>query len=103
MRWRLSENVMRPAIYTLAAFLLLAGSARADCVVGAQMAARIVILNSNTIVLQTASGGILIKTYHYFFGRPSLTVLKDSFCDFDSAVLYVDGEVVDAQSVKRVA
>jgi hypothetical protein len=76
-------------------------SAGADCVINAKLKQKFVILDAHTVVLTGGIGpDILIKTFAFFTGRPNLTVLKDSFCSYESAVLYVDGEVVDAQEVK---
>jgi hypothetical protein len=85
----------------LIAFTLLGGQAMADCVVGAKMALSYTVLDSHTIVLKVGNG-ILIKSFHFFNSASQVSVLKDSFCDYESAVLYVDGEVVDVQQVKRL-
>ncbi|MDC6177370.1 hypothetical protein [Ralstonia solanacearum] len=88
----------------LAALALLAvTTAHADCVVGASLATTFRVLDSHTIVLYSGSTPkILIKTFSFFYPSSSVTVLKDSFCDFESAVLYVDNQAVDAQQVKRL-
>jgi hypothetical protein len=83
----------------LAAFcitaLICSHPAKADCVVGASMASSFNILDSSTI--------ILIKTYCYcFYAGTNVTAFKDSFCSYESAVLYVGGTAVDAQDVKRL-
>lgn len=58
------------------------------------------ILDSSTIILNGLRK-ILIKTYCYcFFPGTDVTILKDAFCSYKSAVLYVGGTVVDAQEVK---
>lgn len=86
----------------LAALLLsVCCSAQADCVVGAKMALSYKILDSHTLLLEVGNG-ILVKSFHFFQSGSSILVLKDSFCDFESAVLYVDGEVVDVQQVKKL-
>ena len=87
--------------YAAALLLWCANAAHADCVVGAKMALSYVVLDSHTIILKV-SNGILIKSFHFFNTVSSVSVLKDSFCDYESAVLYVDGEVVDVQQVKRL-
>jgi len=78
-----------------------ADAAHADCVVGAKMTLNYVVLDAHTIILKVGNG-ILVKSLHFFNSASSVSVLKDSFCDYDSAVLYVDGEVVDVQQVKRM-
>ena len=95
---------MRRRQLCVAALLaFLATPARADCVVGASLAMNFIVINPNTIMLRLgSSGGIVIKTFSFIYPSSSVTVLKDSFCDFESGVLIVNGEVVDAQQVKRV-
>ncbi len=66
------------------------------------MASSFNILDSSTIILN-GPNKILIKTFCYcFLAGTNVTVLKDSFCSFESAVLYVNGTAVDAQEVKRL-
>lgn len=80
-------------------------AAHADCVVGAQLKLQFVVIDSHTILLTNGSGDsspILIKSFAFFYPSSSVTILKDSFCDFEDAVLYVDGELVDVQQIKRI-
>lgn len=86
-----------------AALLLSMTTARADCVLNAKSKTSYVVLDSNTIILKGGIGkDILIKSFSFFYSSSQVTVLKDSFCDYESAVLYVDGQVVDAQQVKGI-
>jgi hypothetical protein len=71
-------------------------------VVGAKLATSYVVLDSHTIILKGSGNGILIKSFSFFNTASNGSILKDSFCDFESAVLYVDGEVVDVQQVKKL-
>lgn len=83
--------------------LTVTARANADCVYGAKSASGFSIVGSNTIILTGVPGGnILLKTFHFFFAGDRVTVLKDSFCDFESSVLYVNGEVVDVNEVRRL-
>ena len=78
-------------------------SASADCVFGAQAKTSFIVLDNHTIVLTGGYGSkILIKTFAFLNRGSQLTVLKDSFCSFESAILYVDGEVVDANQVTNL-
>ena len=78
-------------------------SALADCVLNAKSKSAYVILDSHTLILQGGIGkDIVLKSYHFFHNGSQVTVLKDNFCDFESAVLYVDGELVDVQQVKSL-
>jgi hypothetical protein len=87
-------------------FLLLLSisfASQADCVYGAKSKMSFVILDSHSILLKNGPGkDILIKSFSFFYSSSSVTILKDSFCDYESAVLYVDGNVVDAQQVKWI-
>lgn len=84
----------------LASFPMVAS---ADCVYGAKAKTSFRVLDSHTILLEGGYGSdILIKTYAYLNRFSEVTVLKDSFCSFESAVLYVDGEVVDANQVEKL-
>ncbi len=77
--------------------------AYADCVIGAKSKTSYVVLDSHTIMLQGGYGeDIIIKTFSFITDYSSVTVLKDDFCSFESAVLYIDGEVVDAEGVTGV-
>jgi len=96
---------MRAEIGRAAAAILMgcAVTANAECVVGAQSAITFRVLDTHTIVLSGGpSGAILIKSFAFFNTSSSVSVLKDDFCDFDSNVLYVDGEAVDVQQVKSI-
>jgi hypothetical protein len=76
-------------------------SANADCVLNAKSKTSYMVLDSHTILLKGGIGkDILIKSFAFFYSTSQVTVLKDNFCDFESSVLYVDGQVVDAQQVK---
>ena len=81
----------------------MTASANADCVISAKSKRSYVVLDSHTIMLKNGIGAdIIIKSFAFFNTASQLTVLKDSFCSFENAVLYVDGEVVDVQQVTNV-
>ncbi|MBB3257680.1 hypothetical protein F4827_002545 [Paraburkholderia bannensis] len=83
--------------------LVIAATAHADCVLNAKQATNFQVLDNHTILLSGGiAGQILIKSFAFFHPSSRVTVLKDNFCDFESSVLYVDGETVDAQQVKQV-
>jgi hypothetical protein len=78
-----------------------AGPSLADCILNAKSKTSYVVLDSHTIILKGGIGkDILIKSFAFFYSSSEVSVLKDSFCDYESAVIYADGEVVDAQQVK---
>ena len=61
------------------------------------------ILDDHSVMLRGGYGNdIIVKTYAYLNTSSDITILKDSFCDFESAVLYVSGEVVNANEVKSI-
>lgn len=77
--------------------------ALADCVIGAKEKTKFTILDNRTIILQGGySPDIVIKMNTTINRSATVTVLKDSFCSFDSAVLYIDGEVTDVSQVTKV-
>lgn len=85
------------------ALFTLSNAALADCVYGAKDKTSYVVLDSHTIVLRGGYGGdILIKTFAFINSSSSVTVLKDSFCSYESSVLYIDGQTVDANDVKKL-
>lgn len=90
-----------PLIVGCASALIITGAADAGCVLNAKSKTSYVVLDSHTILLKGGIGNdILIKSFAFFYPSSQVTVLKDSFCDYESAVLYVDGEVVDVQKVE---
>ena len=100
-----SGEVMKPQSLqmVIAAYALCVSAAHADCVYGAKSETSFRVLDSNTILLSGGyAGQILIKSFSFFTSVSNVTVLKDDFCDFDSSVLYVDGETVDVQQVKSI-
>ena len=78
-------------------------TAYADCVMGAQEKTSFLMLDSHTVMLTGGYGSkIIIKTFAFLNNGSQVTVLKNSFCSYESSVLYVDGEVVDANQVTNV-
>lgn len=85
------------------AFSLLANVAVADCVYSAKSSTSFQMLDPNTIWLRGGGhGGIIVKTFSFIYTPSDVQVLKDDFCDYEGAVLYIDGEVIDAQTVKSL-
>ena len=83
--------------------LTLSAPSFADCVYGAKDKTKFTVLDSRTIILQGGPGSdIIIKTFAFINRASSITVLKDSFCSYESAVLYIDGEVADVNQVTKV-
>jgi hypothetical protein len=85
-------------------FMLLMSPAFADCVFGAKAMTQYSVIDPHTVILSPRFGrGILIKTNSVIpSSGASVVVLKDRFCDFSSGVLYINGEVIDAVTVKWV-
>ena len=78
-------------------------SSFADCVVGAKMKTSFTLLDSHTLLLQGGPGpDIIIKTFSFIFKTSTIKILKDHFCSYESAVLYIDDEVVDVNEVTKV-
>lgn len=77
--------------------------ALADCVNGAKSKTSFTRLDSHTVILSGGYGPrILVKTFCFIYSSSNVTVLKDSFCSHESAVLYIDEEVCDARSVQKL-
>lgn len=94
---------MKKLLIKLIAFILLSLSVNADCVYGAKDKSSFVVLDSHSIILKGGYGSdILVKTYCYIYSSPSVQILKDSFCDYESSIMYIDGEVCDAKQVKKL-
>jgi hypothetical protein len=94
---------MRYIFFILISLNLFAGNAFADCVLNAKTKTQFIVLDSQTIILKGGIGGnILIKVLIPLTTASSVTVLKDNFCSYESAVLYIDGQIVDAQDVKQL-
>jgi len=74
----------------------------ADCVEGARTKTKFNRLNVHTIALTGGYGdAIVIKTTCRIKKNSAIEILKDSFCDFDKAVLYIDGNNCDAEKVGK--
>ena len=94
---------MKKVIYMLLLLSVSITIGQADCVYGAKDKTSFQVLGNNSILLTGGYGSdILIKTYSYFYSSSDVKVLKDSFCSYDNAVLYIDGEVVDTQKVTQI-
>jgi hypothetical protein len=75
----------------------------ADCVHGAKDKKKFTVIDSHTVSLGGGTGpDIIIRTHSAVDSSAAITVLKDSFCSHETAVLYVDGETVDATKVSVV-
>jgi hypothetical protein len=72
---------------------------QADCIYGAKDSRSFQVIDSNTLILKGYKN-ILVKTFCFIYPSSNITVLKDSFCDYDSSVLYIDGEVCDTNEVR---
>ena len=88
----------------LAAWIcLVVTPAFADCVYGAKSKTNFQILDSNTLLLSGGFGGsIILKIYCCVYSSSSVTILKDSFCSFESSAIYIDGDVVAVRDVKKI-
>lgn len=89
-------------VITIALFASAVGLSRADCVVGAKMMTSYKLLNANTILLTDGSQSIIIKTFQFMYAPASVTVLKDSFCDYSQNVLLFGDQVINANEVKDI-
>jgi hypothetical protein len=97
----MKQSGLGPRTLLLGAIATFSTSANADCILNAKSKTTYVALDSHTILLRGGIGrDILIKSFAFFYSTSQVTVLKDNFCDYESSVLYVDGEAVDAQQVK---
>lgn len=83
--------------------LICSHSVLSDCVYGAKDKSRLTILDNKTLILSGGYGAdIMVKTYCFVYRSSEVAVLKDSFCSYENSVLYIDGEVCDAQQVRRI-
>lgn len=91
------------AVLVLMTSAALSSTASAGCILNAKSKTSYVVLDSHTILLKGGIGNdILIKSFAFFYSTSQVSVLKDNFCDYESSVLYVDGQVVDVQQVKSL-
>lgn len=91
--WKISTSIFLA--------LCLSQHAIADCVYSVKSYTSFVILDSHTLILKGGPGkDIMLKSFAFFYSSSQVTVLRDSFCDYESSVLYVDGQPVDIQQVK---
>lgn len=88
----------------IAAALVLASSvARADCAISASTATHVQVIDQHILVLWGgAAGAIMIKSFEFFYPTSQIGVLKDSFCDFATDVIALDGRSINVQEVKQV-
>lgn len=82
---------------------MLTASAQADCVFNAKAKTTFKVLDSHTILFTGGFGpDFVVKVFELVSSLSNVSILKDDFCSFESAVLYIDGEVVDAQRVTKL-
>lgn len=94
---------MRKIILLIWFILPISQNVFADCVFNAKSKTSYTVLDNHTIILRGGFGDdILIKSFSFFHKSSQVSVLKDSFCNYDNSALYVDGEVVDVKDVKRI-
>ena len=93
-------------MYRIIYFLLVFSfplTAFSDCIFGAKNKTSFEILSSNSLLLTGGIGSnILIKTFCFTNSFSNISVLKDSFCSYESSVLYIDDEVCDVNEVKNI-
>lgn len=78
-------------------------SINADCVYGMKDKSSFIVLDNHSVILKGRFGSdILIKTYCYISSSSSIQILKDDFCDYESAVMYIDNEACDVNQVKKL-
>lgn len=97
--------VIRRFLGGIGAFALLVApvSAHADCALNAKSKTSYQILDRQTLLLRGGLGhDILIKVPCCVTGASSIMVLKDNFCSYENAVLYIDGAVVDVMDVRNL-
>jgi hypothetical protein len=83
--------------------ILSAQHCYAGCVYGAKSKSAFIVLDNHTFVLKGGYGSdILVKTYAYVRRNSEITVLKDSFCSYDSSAIYIDGELAALKQVERL-
>lgn len=94
---------MKILTVTAISLILTSQLAYSECVIGVKGSTKYQVIDSHTLILTGGYGGtFLLKSFSFFQPTSQVTVLSDSFCDFASAVLYVDGQKVDVQQVKHV-
>jgi hypothetical protein len=72
----------------------------ADCVEGALTKSKFNRMNNHTIALTGGYGeAIVIRTSCRINRKSAVSILKDSFCNDDKAVLHIDGKDCDAEKV----
>lgn len=72
----------------------------ADCVEGALTKSKFNRMNNHTIALTGGYGeAIVIRTSCRINRKSTISILKDSFCNDDKAVLHIDGKDCDAEKV----
>jgi hypothetical protein len=84
------------------AILLLTTSCmvNAECVEGALTKSKFNRMNSHTIALTGGYGeAIVIRTSCRINRKSTISILKDSFCNDDKALLHIDGIDCDAEKV----
>ena len=89
-----SRIVLTLLLYTVAC------QANAECVEGAQTKTGFSRLNSHTVALTGGYGAaIVIRTPCKIKRNSGVSILKDSFCNSDEAVLFIDGNECSAEKV----
>lgn len=98
---RAAMNVIRKLALGAIAALAGCACAHADCVTGAKLALNFTVVDEHTIILDGPQK-IVITSFAFFYPSSSVKVLKDSFCDYASDVLLVDGTAVGVNQVTEI-
>jgi hypothetical protein len=95
---------MKTLITSILAALVLTLTAHADCVHSARSYLSFRVVASDTLILTQGVGpDIQIQVWGVWLtNTASVRVLRDSFCSFDEAVLFINGEIVDVREVKNL-
>jgi hypothetical protein len=95
------KRLNKMMFFMMLSLALPAANSYAECVAGTKSKTTFRVIDGHNILLSGGYGPeIFIKTFDYFNQYSRVEILMDSFCDYQTGVLYIDGRIVNVNEVK---
>ncbi|AOI92086.1 hypothetical protein [Burkholderia pseudomultivorans] len=90
--------------FAICAFaMLIANTASAECVVSQSTATHVQVIDSGTLLIYGgAAGHTMMRSLTPLLPGGQFAIGKDSFCDFDSSALFMNGQPILIQEIRHL-